>query len=181
MPTAVIANICKTSCGSGMCTVSVFFSDIVSPHAAHISTFVTVIFVTSEGDRDTIPASSPYSMPHTSLIITFVGASSVLTHPPPPVVRPRRDARGRPECLHLNYNGGLLPSTPPRRDIEQKWRDRPPLEELLFHSRVLVVFHTHTHLHAIMEIVEYRDHLGGETVPYGASTVNRHTRTPSVS
>ena len=44
--------------------ISVLASDTVSPNAAHAVTITVIIFSNPSGDRDTMPASSAYSIPH---------------------------------------------------------------------------------------------------------------------
>ena len=52
--------------GGGMHMVSVFFADAVNAKARHTSTMTSIILASPCGDRETMQASSAYSMPHTA-------------------------------------------------------------------------------------------------------------------
>ena len=57
--------------------LSVFASETVSPNAEHAVTITVIILSSPSDDRDTMPASSAYSIPHNLCTSSFF--------PPPPV------------------------------------------------------------------------------------------------
>ena len=57
--------------------VSVFFADTVNAKARHTSTMTSIILASPCGDRETMQASSAYSMPHTARRTYVYDAKSV--------------------------------------------------------------------------------------------------------
>lgn len=100
-PTAVIRGVRAAVCSSGMYIVSVVFSETVRPNAADAPTIISIVLVKPGSDRDTIPASSAYSMAlHCR---HHLRGRFLRIHLPLPAMRPCQDARGRPRSPPLHH------------------------------------------------------------------------------